>query len=228
MIYDKFGPTYAGQYSEDSTEYVLEYPGLAFTFPVKKELLPEKKDSRDMPKSLDIRLKTLHVWTDSYKDPNDDYSVMVNVGEGITVNLATALKCVITSSPSPAARLTSLLVCSETHSLDFTSSVQDVTIALGDPEEVFNKVDDPLSIHKNKDENSDFFYNYFRYGIDILFDGTTHTIKKFVLWTNMPSQPLFTKYEKCNYMIFQPEWAKKKSGSRGGSQQVHFLSISFH
>lgn len=50
----------------------------------------------------------------------------------------------------------------------------------------------------------DYFYNYFRFGIDILFDGTKHIVKKFILWTNLPAQPYFTKYEKCHYKIFPP------------------------
>jgi len=40
--------------------------------------------------------------------------------------------------------------------------------------------------------------------MDILFDGTTHTVKKFILWTNMPNQPFFTRYEKCHFRIGRP------------------------
>jgi len=34
QIFDKFGPTFPGRYNHDKTAYVLEYPGLAFSFPV--------------------------------------------------------------------------------------------------------------------------------------------------------------------------------------------------
>lgn len=47
IIYDKFGPTFAGRYSADKTEYVLEYPGLAFTFPIPAE----KRDIDDVKQS---------------------------------------------------------------------------------------------------------------------------------------------------------------------------------
>lgn len=93
--------------------------------------------------------------------------------------------------------------------LDFNSSTQDVLQALGEPDVIFPKSEDPLSIHKAEETlNLDYFYNYFRFGFDVLFDGTLHTVKKYILWTNMPSQPLFTKYEKCNFQIMAPEWAR--------------------
>lgn len=106
--------------------------------------------------------------------------------------------------------------------LDFNSSTQDVLQALGEPDQIFYKVEDPLSIHKAEDSpNLDYFYNYFRFGFDILFDGSLHTVKKYILWTNMPSQPLFTKYEKCNFHIMSPEWAtlnrKRQPALQGGN-----------
>jgi phagosome assembly factor 1 len=48
---------------------------------------------------------------------------------------------------------------------------------------------------------SDFFFNYFELGIDLLFDKNTHTIKKFVLHTNFPSHCDFNRYRKCNFVI---------------------------
>jgi hypothetical protein len=50
----------------------------------------------------------------------------------------------------------------------------------------------------------DYFYNYFSRGIDILFDGQTHRIKKFVLHTNFPGHTDFNCYIKCNFFIHVP------------------------
>uniref|UniRef100_A0A2P2L9S6 Uncharacterized protein n=1 Tax=Rhizophora mucronata TaxID=61149 RepID=A0A2P2L9S6_RHIMU len=47
----------------------------------------------------------------------------------------------------------------------------------------------------------DYFYNYFTRGLDILFDGQTHKIKKFVLHTNYPGHADFNSYIKCNFVI---------------------------
>lgn len=38
-------------------------------------------------------------------------------------------------------------------------------------------------------------------GIDILFDGTSHRIKKFVLRTNAPGHTEFNSYSKCNFQL---------------------------
>jgi len=32
----------------------------------------------------------------------------------------------------------------------------------------------------------DYFYNYFKLGMDILFDMRTHVVKKFIFHTNFP------------------------------------------
>lgn len=46
---------------------------------------------------------------------------------------------------------------------------------------------------------TDYFYNYFDQGIDILFDGYTHKVKKIILHTNIPSHFDFNVYRKCHF-----------------------------
>ncbi|KAK1369550.1 hypothetical protein POM88_035642 [Heracleum sosnowskyi] len=41
--------------------------------------------------------------------------------------------------------------------------------------------------------------------VDILFDGQTHKIKKFVLHTNYPGHADFNSYMKCNFVIYNPD-----------------------
>eukprot|EP00008_Paramoeba_atlantica_P013249 CAMPEP_0201480980 /NCGR_PEP_ID=MMETSP0151_2-20130828/5330_1 /ASSEMBLY_ACC=CAM_ASM_000257 /TAXON_ID=200890 /ORGANISM="Paramoeba atlantica, Strain 621/1 / CCAP 1560/9" /LENGTH=411 /DNA_ID=CAMNT_0047862985 /DNA_START=86 /DNA_END=1321 /DNA_ORIENTATION=+ len=48
---------------------------------------------------------------------------------------------------------------------------------------------------------NDYFYIYGDLGIDFLIDGELHTIKKFVLHTNLPSHLLFGQYNRCNFAI---------------------------
>lgn len=47
----------------------------------------------------------------------------------------------------------------------------------------------------------DYFFNYFYLGMDILFDGRLHTVKKFILNTNMPTYNNFTTYSKCQFVL---------------------------
>ncbi len=41
-------------------------------------------------------------------------------------------------------------------------------------------------------------------GLDILFDGRTHKVRKFVLRTNVPGHPDFNVYAKCNFVLVLP------------------------
>ena len=41
-------------------------------------------------------------------------------------------------------------------------------------------------------------------GLDVLFDGQTHKVKKFVLRTNVPGHPDFNIYAKCNFVLVLP------------------------
>lgn len=47
----------------------------------------------------------------------------------------------------------------------------------------------------------DYFFNYIDLGIDILFDGFTHKISKFILHSNKLGHPDFNRWCKCNFSI---------------------------
>jgi len=74
----------------------------------------------------------------------------------------------------------------------FGDSVQDVISAIGAPARVFYKSEDKMKIHspnahrKAATQKSDYFYNYFTLGFDLLFDARTNCVKKFILHTNYP------------------------------------------
>jgi hypothetical protein len=44
-------------------------------------------------------------------------------------------------------------------------------------------------------------------GLDILFNGKTHRVRKFVLHTNVPGHPDFNVYAKCNFTLVFPDAA---------------------
>ncbi|VDQ11110.1 unnamed protein product, partial [Trichobilharzia regenti] len=70
----------------------------------------------------------------------------------------------------------------------------DVLSALGSPSRVFYKTEDKMKIHLPQPhrlvqpKKSDYFYNYFSLGLDILFDAQRHEVMKFVLHTNQPGE----------------------------------------
>ena len=68
--------------------------------------------------------------------------------------------------------------------------IQQVTADLGFPDS-----------EKKVEMNSDYIYNYFKWGFDLLIDGKTHCIKKFILHNNLPNDPCFGVYSKCFYKV---------------------------
>ncbi|KAI8020171.1 UPF0183 protein [Camellia lanceoleosa] len=90
--------------------------------------------------------------------------------------------------------------------------MQDVWTELGRPCGIHQKQVDQMVIHSASDPRprttlcGDYFYNYFTRGLDILFDGQTHKIKKFVLHTNYPGHADFNSYIKCNFAIYSSDF----------------------
>ena len=49
--------------------------------------------------------------------------------------------------------------------------------------------------------NNDYFFNYIDLGLDILFDGKNHSVKKFILHCNQIGHFDFNRWNKCNFYI---------------------------
>lgn len=89
----------------------------------------------------------------------------------------------------------------------FGDSCQDVLSSLGSPCKVFYKAEDKMRIHSPsphklaQSKSSDYFFNYFTLGIDILFDAYSHLVKKFILHTNFPGHYNFNMYQRCEFKV---------------------------
>lgn len=89
----------------------------------------------------------------------------------------------------------------------FGDSCQDVCTNLGAPSRVFYKSEDKMKIHspsahkRVQNRRSDFFFNYFTLGLDILFDARTQKAKKFILHTNFPGHFVFNIYHRCEFKL---------------------------
>ncbi|CAB3364543.1 Hypothetical predicted protein [Cloeon dipterum] len=92
----------------------------------------------------------------------------------------------------------------------FGDTCQSVLSSLGTPSRVYYKSEDKMKIHspnsnkKPSDTHSDYFYNYFTLGLDILFDSKTQLVKKFVLHTNYPGHYNFNMYHRCEFELVLP------------------------
>eukprot|EP00003_Mantamonas_plastica_P007771 TRINITY_DN165_c0_g2_i4.p1 TRINITY_DN165_c0_g2~~TRINITY_DN165_c0_g2_i4.p1 ORF type:complete len:518 (-),score=183.47 TRINITY_DN165_c0_g2_i4:21-1574(-) len=70
---------------------------------------------------------------------------------------------------------------------------------------------------------ADYFYNYYGLGFDILMDGMDHSVKKFVLRTNLPGHYDFNRYNKCNFFIIAPDDGEQDLGV---SMSMSTMSVS--
>jgi hypothetical protein len=105
-------------------------------------------------------------------------------------------------------------------SLLYGAGEQTVLSLLGSPDEITPKTEDklkslPFGVVSTWDpanpqsksesyQHTDYFYNYFRLGLDILFDGEFHVVRKFILHTNFPINPFFNYYQRCRFEIVEP------------------------
>eukprot|EP01111_Echinosteliopsis_oligospora_P010833 TRINITY_DN3434_c0_g1_i1.p1 TRINITY_DN3434_c0_g1~~TRINITY_DN3434_c0_g1_i1.p1 ORF type:complete len:320 (+),score=60.69 TRINITY_DN3434_c0_g1_i1:94-1053(+) len=200
LIYSRFGPSYPGDYNVAKNIYSLYYPNLAFTFPIPAKYQSLYADSSELPVE--------------FPDGSTPITTKITlfIGSSIESMVLPPLPPSslyfepVTVTPYPG----SLSFTHRNSFLSFASTTQDVISELGVPSRVYYKEEDKMRIHSASASPSgetgytDYFYNYFQLGIDILFDAQHHVVKKFVLHTNFPTHYEFNQYCKCNFKIELP------------------------
>lgn len=228
-----FGPTFPGIFDRHSRTYLLSYPGIAFKFHIGLEellsLIGENESKNDILSKLtnwarqsDISCLALAIFK------GDDYasfysnlpSNVVNNDDSRHISSASDLsieKVIVTLSTG----------CAEIrfHNDNNTppavieigkSSQQDVLRILGPPDAYFNKFDSRLLIHKHLSSSSvsdldsgsvSKFHNYFRHGIDLLYDLNPPNQKKGILQKiilrngGIIKTLEFMQWNKCNWVV---------------------------
>eukprot|EP01102_Stenamoeba_stenopodia_P013205 TRINITY_DN4255_c0_g1_i1.p1 TRINITY_DN4255_c0_g1~~TRINITY_DN4255_c0_g1_i1.p1 ORF type:complete len:382 (-),score=69.32 TRINITY_DN4255_c0_g1_i1:122-1267(-) len=194
LIDEIFGPSFPGDYEKEQHQYNVHYPGLTFCFPIPPEYDSIYANPHEQPLELPngrspITSKIVIYYGPKLSqaslpplDPDSLYfeQVDVSISEGVYF---TKRDCFI----------------------NFNSSTQDVVSDLGPPDKIYFKEQDKMKIHlpgsQNGTKGTEYFYNYFSLGIDILFDVNKHTVKKIILHSNFPSHYDFNRYTKCNFRI---------------------------
>jgi hypothetical protein len=97
--------------------------------------------------------------------------------------------------------------------LRFGDSPQDVVSELGLPASTATKPARPASPLPAAQPGgaaphapADYWYCYAGRGLDALFCGATHRLKKLVLHANAPGHPDFGLYSKCNFRCVHVGW----------------------
>lgn len=217
-IEHSFGATHPGVYDASKQLFALHFRGLSFYFPVDSKLQPgyahglgslhfpsgaspivskmalycggSVADSR--PPSLPLSCYNQQLYLESA-------SVLRNSAgtRGIRLQLYTE------GSPRALEPRKQCL----TREVIFGDSCQDVASNLGAPSRVFFKSEDKMKIHspsahrRVQSKRSDFFFNYFTLGIDVLFDARTQRAKKIILHTNYPGHYNFNMYHRCEFNL---------------------------
>eukprot|EP00747_Dinoflagellata_sp_TGD_P207780 gnl/TRDRNA2_/TRDRNA2_81316_c0_seq1.p1 gnl/TRDRNA2_/TRDRNA2_81316_c0~~gnl/TRDRNA2_/TRDRNA2_81316_c0_seq1.p1 ORF type:complete len:763 (-),score=146.34 gnl/TRDRNA2_/TRDRNA2_81316_c0_seq1:57-2345(-) len=190
-VYTMFGPTWIGDFQRGKrAAYFLRYPGLTFEFPLPEELFDSLAACGEHPSSLADRPPptAARLWVFPKEAPCFTHAVSARPDgpEAVVVR------------PASGVELRGRM-------LRFGAMPQDVFSDFGPPEQVCVKEVDTVRIHSALSTTArggpDYYYNYFHLGLDVLFDGRTHLVKKVILHTNPPTHELFSRYSRCFFQI---------------------------
>jgi hypothetical protein len=234
QIDQSFGATHPGVYDCDSKVFNLTFRGLSFEFPAETQFQPTYGGIRQelgrlqFPPGESPRVSRMYIYCgNSISEssapplPSPRYPTVHHEGLQVLRRNARTLGLRVRLSTFPDyndGKSTTV----QTRDVLFGDSVQDVVSAVGAPARTFYKSEDKMKIHspnayrKAASHKSDYFYNYFTLGFDVLFDARTNQVKKFVLHTNFPGHYNFNMYHRCQF-----ELPLNLEGSRGGLDQHH-------
>jgi len=226
QIDQSFGATRPGVYDEERRRFTLTFRGLAFEFPAETKFQPSYGGSRrelgrlQFPPGESPTVSHMSIYSGpSLSDcvappspPSRLPSLTARKMEVIRSGSRTiGLLVILDPCPGEMGRSWPAHRGSEDRELintiRFGDSVQDVMSAIGAPSRIFYKSEDKMKIHspaahrRSASLRSDYFYNYFTMGLDILFDAKNNKVKKFILHTNFPGHYNFNMYHRCEFSL---------------------------
>jgi len=221
QIDQSFGATHPGVYISEKQLLVLNFRGLSFEFRIDPKLEPSYLHgigSLRFPAGVSPVVNRMFVYTGHTREAATSPPLPINCFHGACYlekldvlrehgRQTTGLRFHIFYEGNNSVRLSQSRRMSQTKTIRFGDSCQDVLSALGCPSKVFYKAEDKMKIHSSvavktsRAQRTDYFFNYYTLGVDILFDATSHRAKKFVLHTNFPGHYNFNIYYRCFFHI---------------------------
>ncbi|KAK2722518.1 hypothetical protein QYM36_002905 [Artemia franciscana] len=237
VIDQVFGATHPGVYDVQKQLFTLNFRGLSLSFPVDLKCQPRYVHglgSLQFPPGTLPTLSQMFVYSGTnlteVKAPSLPVSLyagmvfldnLIVIREGNrTLGVQLSLMC------EGIQRLFQLKKVDRTAKIMFGTSPQDVVTEIGAPSRIFYKSDDKMRIHRPNAHRrtlttqSDYFFNYFTLGIDLLFDSKTHRLKKILLHTNFPGHYDFNMYHRCNFTLSLPFGEELSTGLLSSGQQL--------
>ncbi|XP_065307366.1 phagosome assembly factor 1 isoform X5 [Dermacentor albipictus] len=221
QIDDCFGATHPGEYDASQQMFVLHFRGLSFSFladpKCKLDAALGSSPTGQLPNGSSPLVSRMAIYygnslTDTRPPPlplccfgNQSFLEALEVlREGDTT---LGVRLTLLTEAYETSRLSGPIQKKLTRCVYFGDSVQDVVWALGSPNKVFYKEEDKMKIHAQDSHRllaaraSDYFYNYFTLGMDVLFDAQRHVVKKIVLQSNYPGHYNFQQYYRCPFRL---------------------------
>uniref|UniRef100_A0A672Y8U1 Uncharacterized protein n=1 Tax=Sphaeramia orbicularis TaxID=375764 RepID=A0A672Y8U1_9TELE len=218
QIDQSFGATHPGVYNAAEQLFHLNFRGLSFSFQLDSwNEAPKYEPNCAMLLSFlqiphGAMVKRMHIYTGNNLQETrapvmplacflgNIYAECVDVVRDWAGPLGLKLR-LLTAGCGPGV-MADAKVRSLERSIFFGDSCQDVLGALGSPHKVFYKSEDKMKIHSPSPHKqvpskcNDYFFNYFTLGVDILFDSTTHLVKKFIVIL-----VFVFRYHRCDFKI---------------------------
>ncbi|XP_052233551.1 phagosome assembly factor 1-like [Dreissena polymorpha] len=219
QIDQSFGATHPGVYNSEKQLFVLNFRGLSFDFPIESKFEPRYAHglgSLQFPTGASPIVSRMCIYSGNSlletRAPPLPITCFhgncyVDCLEVIRDSKCTkALKFILFTEGTEPGKLLDPRKKTVERLVHFGDSPNDVISALGCPEKVYYKSNDKMKIHTPDPQrrvrtSSDYFYNYFTMGVDVLFDANTHEVKKFLLHTNYPGHFNFNMYCRCEFKI---------------------------
>jgi len=226
-IYRLFRPTYPGIYEfrDDLITYTLNYPGISFVFVIPERwraLALEQQRKRDHPIEFPDK-SSPQVIRIRLSEPLDENGQPIQL-DPEPESADKEESCADVKKQNVEVRFLDGLYFDDGTSIKLGDSAQDVISVLGEPEGQFLKPKEqmkgfgnrsnPIGSSASSEPPQDVFYNYFGCGIDVLFDGRSFTVKKFILHTNYPHHKDFGRYSKSIWRATIPQMAQNRDVNR--------------
>ncbi|XP_050293165.1 PHAF1 protein CG7083 [Anthonomus grandis grandis] len=218
QIEHSFGATHPGEYDSEKKVFTLNFRGLSFYFPVDSKYQKGSTHnlaSLQFPPGNSPVVARLAIYSGGSVDQALAPEMPLSCYHG---QLYLQKAEIIRGESFTKGLKLNLLAGTNNRVIDSTilhlerrillgQSAQDISSAIGAPCKVFYKSEDKMRIHapnahrRVTTNRSDYFFNYFTLGLDVLFDARSHLAKKFVLHTNYPGHYNFNMYMRCEFEL---------------------------
>lgn len=241
-VYRLFGPTYPGKYDPEVGFYVIKYQGLCIMFSIPEEFSEIYEINDELPIELpdgtspslerlfvysgfDVNFPVLPQLNESKECLQSVRVSLQETGASLEVKgrknalfINATVQDVLTELGSP----NEVYFKEDDKMLIHSPQTRGIRVgedATGKSKVTFHTPDESLGVKAEQlpssscFQSTDYFYNYYDLGIDVLFDKSTHTVKKVILHTNIPGHAEFSIYRKCAFTLSQANCDAGESGS---------------